>query len=159
MDQQKYFLHPGCIFVSKEPHLVSTVLGSCVSVCIWDPILNFGGMNHHIHSKPFNEKERSSQFGSIAIPYMLKLLTEQGGIKANFKAHIVGGAQNPALSSSNTGEENISIAEKILKENYIQIITVDVGGDMGRKVVFDTQTGELAIYKVNSLRESDWHGN
>ncbi|MEI7473507.1 MAG: chemotaxis protein CheD [bacterium] len=145
--------------MSKEPHLVSTVLGSCVSVCIWDPNLSFGGINHHIHAKPLKKEDRSSQFGSLAIPHMLKMLVQMGGIKSNFKAHIVGGAQNPTMSSSTIGKENIAIAEKILRDNYIQIITVDVGGAMGRKVVFDTQTGELAVYKVNSLRESDWHGN
>jgi len=158
-EKQKYFLHPGCIFVSKEPYLVSTVLGSCVSVCIWDPILNFGGMNHHVHSKPFNKKDRSSQFGTIAIPYMIKLLVNLGGVRGNFKAHIIGGSQNPMMGSSLIGKENIAIAEKVLKENFIQIITVDTAGEMGRKVVFDTETGEIVVYKVNSLRKGDWHGN
>lgn len=157
--KQTYFLPPGYIFVSKEPYLISTVLGSCVSVCIWDPILNFGGMNHHIHAKPFNKNEKSSQFGSLAIPYMIKLLVDLGGTKVNFKAHIIGGAQNPLISSSMIGKENIEIAEKILKKHLIQIITHDTAGEMGRKVVFDNETGELAVYKVNKIRESDWHGN
>lgn len=155
-EKQKYFLHPGCIFVSKEPHLISTVLGSCVSVCIWDPIQGFGGMNHHIHAIPFKKGERSSQYGIIAVPYMIKMLVKLGASRANFKAHIVGGSQNPLMGSSMIGKENIIIAEKILRENFIQVITVDTAGEMGRKVVFDTETGELAVYKVNKLRDSDW---
>jgi len=158
-NKQTYFLHPGYIFESKEPHLVSTVLGSCVSVCIWDPILNFGGMNHHIHARPFKKDERSSQYGILAVPYMIKMLVKMGGTRANFKAHIAGGSQSPHMGSSIIGKENIKIAEKILRDNFIQIITVDTGGEMGRKIVFDTETGELAVYKVNSLRESDWYGD
>jgi chemotaxis protein CheD len=158
-EKQKYFLHPGYIFVSKEPYLISTVLGSCVSVCIWDSVSGIGGMNHHIHAKPFCKKEYSSQFGSIAIPYMIKELVKMGGIKTNFRAHIIGGAQNPSMGSSLIGKENIKIAEDILRKHFIQIITHDTAGQMGRKVVFDTETGEIAVYKVNSLRESDWHDN
>lgn len=159
MDKQKCFLYPGHIFVSKEPHQVSTVLGSCVSVCIWDPVNSIGGMNHHIHSEPFDYKDRTSQYGSIAIPYMIKMLIDLGGIKANFKAHIIGGAQKAEMGSFNIGKENIAIAENILRKNFIQIITCDTGGEMGRKVVFDTQSGELIVYKVNNLRESDWYVN
>ena len=80
-EKQKHFLQPGCIFVSKEPHFVSTVLGSCVSVCVWDPIAGFGGMNHHIHAKPFHPNDRSSQFGTIAIPYMIKMSRVKNTLK------------------------------------------------------------------------------
>ena len=105
-EKQKYFLQPGYIFVSKEPYLISTVLGSCVAVCIWDPMLQFGGMNHHIHAKPFKSKNtKSSQFGSIAIPHMIKLLVEMGAVKSNLRAHIVGGSQSPTMSNSNVGNE------------------------------------------------------
>jgi len=158
-DKKTHFLHPGCIFVSKEPYLVSTVLGSCVSVCVWDPRTGIAGMNHHIHSKPFNKDERSSQYATLAIPYMLKAMVKLGGIKANFRAHIVGGAQSKYMTSYVVGEQNVKVAEKIMKNNFIQIITVDTGGEMGRKVVFDTENGEIAIYKVNKIRESDWHDN
>lgn len=158
-EKKTYFLHPGYIFVSKEPYFVSTVLGSCVSVCIWDSKSGVAGMNHHIHAKPFKKSERSSQYGNLAIPHMIKMLVKMGGSKANFKAHIVGGSQSAHIDTFVIGKENIQIAEKILRDNFIQIITVDTGGEMGRKIVFDTETGEIAVYKVNKLRESDWHAN
>jgi chemotaxis protein CheD len=157
--KQTFFLHPGYIFVCEEPYLISTVLGSCVSVCIWDSFAGIGGMNHHIHAKPFKAQERSSQYGSLALPHMIAMLKSMGGSKINFRAHIVGGSQNSLMGSSIIGKENINIAEKILRENYIQIVTVDTGGEMGRKVVFDTETGELAVYKVNKLRDTDWYDN
>ena len=145
--------------MSKMPHVVSTVLGSCISVCLWDTVLNFGGMNHYIHAKPFNKSKRTAQFGSVSIPYLVRLLLEQGSQMQNLKAHIVGGASNPQMKCSKIGQENIDIAEKLLKKFYIDVITMDTGGEMGRKVVFDTKTGEIIVYKVNNLRKSDWYGN
>lgn len=155
-DKDKYFLQPGYIFASKRPHLISTVLGSCISVCIWDCSQDFGGMNHYIHAKPYR-KEKSAQFGSISIPYMIKLLLDMGAVKHNLKAHVIGGAQNSLMKSSKIGDENIKIAENVLKKHYIDIVTMDTGGNMGRKVIFDSQTGEVVVYKVNNIRECDWN--
>ncbi|OGI02648.1 MAG: hypothetical protein A2Y25_03150 [Candidatus Melainabacteria bacterium GWF2_37_15] len=157
-EKEKYFLQPGYIFVSREPHLVSTVLGSCVAVCMWDPVLKFGGMNHYVHSKPFR-KQQSAQFGSVSIIHMIRLMIQLGSNKVNLKAHVAGGAQNPEMGSTIIGAENIKVAEKILKDNYIDIVTFDTGGKMGRKVVFDTETGEIVVYKVNNLREYDWYAD
>lgn len=157
-EKEKYFLYPGYIFISKEPHLLSTVLGSCVSVCIWDPALKFGGMNHYMHAKPF-KKERTAQFGIIAIPYLIKTLIKMGAQKHNLKAHIVGGAQNNQMGSLIVGKQNIEIAEELLRKNFIDIITFDTGGEFGRKVIFDTETGEIVIYKVKKLRDNDWYAD
>jgi chemotaxis protein CheD len=155
-EKAKYFIQPGYIFVCREPHLLSTVLGSCVSVCTWDSDSGFGGMNHYILPKPFN-KERTARFGSISIPHLIKSLVDLGAEKHKLKCHIVGGAQNPAYGSAIVGKENIKIAENLIKKHYIDIVTFDTGGELGRKVVFDTETGEIVIYKVNSLRENDWY--
>lgn len=155
-DKEKYFLQPGYIFVSKEPHLISTVLGSCVSVCIWDEINHFGGMNHYIHPKPF-EKQRSAHFGSISIPHLINLLVKMGSKKSNLKAHIIGGAQNKEINCCIVAKQNVEIAEKILKKYHISVMINDTGGEMGRKIVFDTETGEVVVMKVHNLREYDWY--
>lgn len=155
-EKTRYFVQPGYIFVCKEPHLLSTVLGSCVSVCIWDSKLGYGGMNHYIHPKPF-DNEQTARFGSVSIPYLIKSMLELGCSKHDLKCHIVGGAQNYQYGSVIVGKENIKIAESIMKKHYIDIVTFDTGGELGRKVVFDTETGEIIIYKVNTLRDNDWY--
>jgi len=157
-EQEKYFLQPGYILVSKDPYLISTVLGSCIAVCLWDSVQKFGGMNHYLYARTFNNI-RNSQSGNVSIPYMIKLLIDLGAQKHNLKAHIIGGAQNREMQSSTIGRDNIKIAEKILGDNYIDIVTVDVGGDMGRKVTFDNYSGEVVVYKVNSLRRCDWYAD
>lgn len=154
----KYFLQPGYAFASLEPYLVSTVLGSCVSVCLWDEVKHFGGMNHYIYPKN-NNKKKSTQFGNIATEHLIHLLIKMGAQKNNIKAHLIGGSQNPEMNSFDIGKQNIEIAEKILKKHNIYVVTQDTGSKMGRKVVFDTETGEIAVYSVHNIREYDWYAD
>ncbi|MEJ6949843.1 chemotaxis protein CheD [Natronospora cellulosivora (SeqCode)] len=156
VDLPKYFLKPGYIFVSKKPYLLHTVLGSCVSVCFWDEQLKIASMNHIIYDKPFT-KEQDTRFANISIPYMLKLMKDKGCLIENIKADIIGGAHNPLFNNILVSKNNIEMAEKVLKKYEIRIRGRDVGGEMGRKVIFNTETGEILIYKVNKVREDDWY--
>ena len=94
--------------------------------------------------------------GTPSIFHMLQLMLDMGSKKANLKAHLIGGAKNAQLNSV-VGDENIALAEKWLKKNRIPIIVKDVGGEHGRKVVFHNQSGEVFIYRVEQVRNSDWY--
>ncbi len=151
-----YFLHPGYIFTSQEPHLIHTVLGSCVSVCIWDSLKKFGGMNHYIYSKPF-DKESNGKFGEIAIPHLIKLMLDMGSKITDLRSHIVGGGENKNFKSL-IGGQNAELAEKLLKKYRIEVVTRDIRGEFGRKVIFNSGTGEILIYKIHDIRRDDWYG-
>lgn len=152
---EKFFLQPGYIFASDSPHLIHTVLGSCVSVCLWDSKNKYGGMNHYIYSTASKGKQ-NAKYGDISVPYLIRLMRNMGSKIEDIKAHIIGGGQNPELSS-NVGAENIEIAEKILTMKGIEYVVKDVGGTIGRKVVFNTENGEILVYKVLNVRKSDWY--
>jgi chemotaxis protein CheD len=152
---KNFYLHPGFIFVSQEPHFIHTVLGSCVSVCLWDSVNMFGGMNHYIYGK-CNGNKRNGRYGEVSLPHMLQLMLDMGSKKKNLSAHLIGGARNARLNSL-VGDENTALAEKWLKKNRIPIIVKDVGGEHGRKVVFHNQSGEVYIYRVEQVRNSDWY--
>lgn len=152
---KNFYLQPGFIFVSQEPHFVHTVLGSCVSVCLWDSLNMFGGMNHYIYAK-CNFDEPNGRYGEVSLPHLLKLMQDMGSKKAYLRAHLVGGARNVQLNSL-VGDENIDLAEKWLKKNRIPIVVKDVGGTYGRKVVFHNQSGEVYIYRVEQIRNNDWY--
>ena len=156
IEQSKnFYLQPGFIFVSQEPHFVHTVLGSCVAVCLWDSFNMFGGMNHYIYANCDNGGP-NGRYGEISLPNLLKLMQDMGSKKANLRAHLIGGARNAQLNSL-IGDENINLAEKWLKRNRIPIIVKDVGGTHGRNVVFHNQSGEVYIYRVEQVRSSDWY--
>lgn len=151
----KYYLYPGYIFISEAPYMIHTVLGSCVSVCLWDEARKYGGMNHYIYSKPF-ENEKNCKFGSISIRYMLTLMYGNGSQKKDLRAHIVGGGYNKHMNAS-VGDANIEVAEEILGKEGISIVTRDTGGQTGRKVIFNNSSGEILVYKGINVRKGDWY--
>lgn len=151
---ESFFLQPGFIFVSRQPYLVNTVLGSCVGLCVWDEVEHFGGLNHFVYSRPF-KKEAGARYGSISIPYMFRLLMQLGAKKENLRTHIIGGAQNPELNSF-IGDENVRVAEEWLEKKRITVVSRDIGGQVGRKVIFNNHTGEVWVYKLQNIRTTDW---
>ncbi len=151
----KYYLQPGYLFVSQEPHLIHTVLGSCVSICLWDSCKNFGGINHYIYAKATDHK-KTCQYGSIAIPYLIKMMLNLGTDLKDLKAQLLGGATNPLLSST-IGPDNIALAETLLAKYRIKIVSQDTGGLAGRKIVFNNINGEVVVYKGVNIRGSDWY--
>ncbi|MCL2498647.1 MAG: chemotaxis protein CheD [Symbiobacteriaceae bacterium] len=152
---ETYFLQPGYIYASHQPIFLNTVLGSCVAIALWDSLNGFGGMCHYIY--PHMEKNaRNARYGDVAIPYLVRLMQDLGSVKSNLKAHVIGGGVNPELGSQ-IGEGNAKVAERILKQQGIEIVTLDVGGAIGKKISFNTQTGELLVYITSRIREADWY--
>jgi len=151
----EYFLKPGFICISDEEKSIKTVLGSCISVCLWDKVKKIGGMNHFIYPK-FGKNDKTAKYGEISLPYLLKLMRQAGSKTENLIAHIIGGADSQSLSSK-IGEKNIKLAVKFLEKSKVHIASRDVGGTVGKKVVFNTATGEVLVYKCMKVRESDWY--
>lgn len=147
VDIEEHYLYPGALFVHKLPHVVSTVLGSCVAVCLWDQFLNIGGINHFQLPLWNGNGLASPKFGNIAIPKLIEKMIYLGSIKQNLKAKVFGGANvlvgsNGAIS---VGTKNILIAKDVLSEENVSIISSNLGGNRGRKLKFNTQTGVVLM--------------
>lgn len=142
MDQGKVFhLHPGGIFISEEYYFVHTILGSCISVCLWDEKNHIGGMNHFVISH-YRSGARSGKFGDISLSYLLNEIEKLGS--TYLEAYIVGGAHSQLLDTT-VSKDNIELAEKFLNQSKIPIIICDVGGFNSRNVVFNTGNGKINI--------------
>lgn len=141
----EHFLYPSTLFVSKEPCLINTVLGSCVSVCMWEPVLKIGGMNHFMMPLWNGQGLASPKFGNIAITKLIENMLHYGCNKYNLKVKVFGGGE--VLQTNNTqfliGERNISIAFEMLNEEKLNVVSKSVGGKLGRKILFNTFTGEV----------------
>ena len=151
-----YNLQPGFIFMSKEHVTVQTVLGSCVSVCIWDKVSQFGGLNHYIYPLVRERDKALPIYGNVAVITLLRMMEEAGSRPENMIAYIIGGA-DPVGAENNLGEQNYKLAKRVLKHCKIKIVSEDVGGSMGRKILYDNRSGQLAVLKVHNLRKSDWY--
>jgi chemotaxis protein CheD len=151
-----YFLKPGYIFLPTKPTLISTVLGSCVAVCLYDRKRKVGGMNHFQFPAIAERKEATAIYGNVATRALVLMMMREGSKAKHLQAQIFGGAHDPRLTLKNVGHENIRVARKILGQAHIRIVSEDVGGEMGRKIIFNTATNEIAIIKVDRLRKADW---
>ncbi len=143
-----HYLYPGGIFVHHEPHLVTTVLGSCVSVCLWDSAAKFGGINHFLLPFWNGEGLPTPKYGNIAIVKLIeKMLVSPGSNKSNLVAKVFGGASMWEKTSGllAVGDRNIELAMDLLEKQGIPILASDLGGKVGRKLVFNTFDGSVMV--------------
>jgi chemotaxis protein CheD len=146
-----HFLHTSAIFVKRGDHRVITVLGSCIAVCLWDPVLKLGGMNHYMLPLWNGEGLPSPRYGNIAITKLIEKMLSLGSQKASLKAKIFGGASSASFNSKglvSVGDRNIMLARDILGDERIPILGSDVGGKFGRKVIFFTDSGSVLVRKL-----------
>ncbi len=141
------YLLPGELIVTSKPLKITTTLGSCVSVCLFDQERGIAAMNHYMLPRYNNEKDKNIfRYGDSSLEYMLEKMIRTGAIKEKIVARVFGGSSmfiNPA-SNLNVGAQNIEIALNFLKNNRIRINATEIGGESGRKVVFDTSAGVIS---------------
>jgi chemotaxis protein CheD len=142
------------MFASAQPAEVTTILGSCVAVCLWDRYLGIGGINHYMLPTWNGMELASPKYGNIAIERLTEKMLQLGCKKNNLVAKVFGGGEVITVTSSSMhiGERNIMVAEEMLQEQNIPIIGRSTGGKNGRKIIFNTHTGEvLQCYIKNSM--------
>lgn len=154
-DIGNYYLHPGNLFAHSEPHIVSTILGSCVAVCLFDPVLQIGGINHYL--LPFWNKEGlpTPKYGNVAIQRLVEKMIALGSNKKHLEAKIFGGASQFENSNStmlNVGQRNIQIAIDLLNKENIRILGKDVGNSQGRRVLYMTNLGKVKVRMIQSTK-------
>jgi chemotaxis protein CheD len=157
IDRFQYFLKPGYIFLSQEPSLIYSVMGSAVTVCLWDRKKRFGGVSHFLYPKVSKPDKATVQYGNVAILTLIKLMIKDGSEKAALEAQIFGGGDPLSSTEETLGRQNASMAKTILTQQGIAITSEDIGGSKGRKLVFKSDCNEAIILKVERLRQEDWY--
>ncbi len=145
------FLHPGQLFVSADPAVVTTVLGSCVAVCLWDPATRVGGVNHYLLPHGAGDGTASPRFGSLAMPMLLERVLAQGGLRSRLEAKVFGGACVTGGAPSpgrHLGDENVERAVSFLRDVRIPVAARATGGARGRKVIFHTADGSAWVKEL-----------
>ncbi len=152
---KEYFLFPGNIFVSREPYWVTTILGSCVSVCLWDPVRKIGGINHFLLPFWNNAEPASPKYGDVAMEKLIERLIRDGGKIENLQAKIFGGAAvlQKVNHEKHIGLKNIALAKSLLESNKIPVVASDVGGTLGRRIKFNTNTGIVLVKKIVNAKK------
>ncbi len=142
-----HYLLPGNLFVHHEERMVVTVLGSCISVCLWDSRKRIGGINHYMLPFWNGEGLASPRFGNIAIMKLIERMLEEGAERRNLQAKVFGGGDMLRATTAfmNIGQRNILLAQDLLRDEHIPIVSSDTGGKHGRKLLFNTHTGVVLV--------------
>ena len=144
------YLAPGRLYASAEAVRVTTILGSCVSVCLWDPQARVGGINHFLLP---DGAPASPRFGQSAVPMLVSSVLDRGARRSELRAKVIGGAcviEAFRSASYPLGARNVEVARGRLRAEQIPIVADDVGGDAGRRLVFEVQTGSAWIKPLGS---------
>ncbi len=150
----RVFLLPGEYLVSKQPHIISTLLGSCVSVCLYHPQHRFGGMNHYMLVSGSAGGARSGKYGDYAINVLLQFMDRACGSLQGVEAMIFGGANVVGAigSGEQIGERNIAYARETLRKHGIRIIKEQVGGNVGLKLAYQNWDNKIQVTPMNATR-------
>lgn len=157
-----FHLHIGECFLSKEPTLVCTVLGSCVAVSFFQPAIPLGGIFHALlpdaaeHETAGGDKQ-PCRFVNHSIQRILSVVERQGGRRRDIQIKVFGGAElfgftggrSSGLSSAcSVGRKNVQMAIMELERAGLRIMASDVGGQTGRKLYFLSHTGEVWVKRI-----------
>lgn len=156
---KEYLLRPGYIYVPQSATMISTVLGSCVSVCLWDKKRGFGGVNHFLYPLTRDPARATARYGNVATKALIRIFLEEGSSLKHLEAQIFGGSALAESSpeAAQISRENIAIARHVLQRSKISIVSEDVGGNKGRKLVYNSYTNEVLVIRPENIRQSDWY--
>ncbi|MBN2656244.1 MAG: hypothetical protein JXR86_04230 [Spirochaetales bacterium] len=154
----------GEYYISSSGEVISTVLGSCIAVCLYDPVNRIGGMNHFMLpsgsqesmiSNSMIEKEKlteqSMRYGITAMEVLIGEMQKRGAERIHLKAKIFGGGKviNKNMTGTTVGDKNIGFARAYLKMEKIPIESENVGDTWGRKIFFLTENNSVFVKKVD----------
>lgn len=149
-----HFLHAGQVQVDSQAHSIVLILGSCVGVCIWDPVNAIGGATHYLLPIWDGRGVASPRYGNVAIGTLLQKLAEAGAHRAQLRAKVFGGGclfdsmRGQDSNKDHLGKRNIETALRILSSAQIPVVSVEASTDRGQRVVFQPNTGESRVRKL-----------
>ena len=151
---------PGEYYVTTNEEIITTVLGSCVSACIRDPVSGVGGMNHFMlpgdTTKNLEQWAGSdslaTRYGIAAMETLINDILKQGSRKDRLELKLFGGGRVLAMDVNNVGERNAQFARQYLETEGLVVVAEDLGGTYPRKVNYFPKTGRVMVRRLRSLQ-------
>jgi chemotaxis protein CheD len=150
---------PGEYYATTEDALIVTVLGSCVSVCLRDPLRKIGGMNHFLlpsdGAAAISSVSESARYGVYAMELLINQMMKLGADKRRLEAKVFGGGNVlKGFTVNNVGERNAEFVLDYLSAEHIPIVASDLLDRFPRKVYFFVASGEVKVKKIKSLHNT-----
>lgn len=153
------FLKPGEVCISREPAVVSTILGSCVAVTMFNERLKIGGICHALlPEKRTPHDDDDCRYVDSSIMYMLKKLEAMGVGRHEVEVKLIGGADVIDITDTtkpSVGRQNIEKALEMMDTERLSLTHSDVGGTTGRKIHFYTHTGVVLLQRIQRMSKGE----
>lgn len=157
-------INPGEYYVSTEGHLITTVLGSCVSACVRDTVLGVGGMNHfmlpsnddpgRLSEQVRNNASAANRYGSFAMENLINDVMKHGGSRNRLEVKVFGGGR--ILNNvSDIGAKNIEFVREFLRTENLRVVAEDLGERFPRKVYYDPRSGRVRVKRLQQVDTRD----
>jgi len=153
------YLKPAEYYFGDQPARITTVLGSCVALSLYYPRSGLAAMCHALASDCGNatscQKKCANRYRYVScmIPAMIHSFYSRGIKPEDIEAKLFGGAAMLDADSSRisrgVGALNVKAVQEILRKNNLKIKASDIGGRFGRKIIFDTRTGEVLLKRLH----------
>ena len=139
--------------------LVTYALGSCVGVCIYDPVIKLAGMVHIMLPNMYeNRRDNIFKYADTGIPETIRKMEVFGSVRNRMVCKIAGGAKMFEMggnsSIGNIGARNIESVKMVLRQEKIKLLNEDTGLNYARTLYFDSSNGEAMVkaYGKGELR-------
>ena len=151
------------IVVVENSHLLKTTLGSCVGIVLYDEIRRVTGLAHIMLPRKLDRDSSIGKYADTALPAIVQRVLERGVSQDRITARIAGGANMFRTATdrgiATIGEQNIAAVKELLEGLKIPVVFEDVGGEHGRTVVFDNETGRIEVKTLRKVLAPDPQSN
>lgn len=156
-DADHRVIFAGEVIASNNGLILETLLGSCIAVCLWDPIAGVGGMNHFILPDSTDSSKAPANFGVHAIRLLIDQCISLGGNRSRLEAKVFGGGQMLACiaSEGSVSQRNVQFVHEFLAAEHIPVVSKDVAGVCARRISFDTRSGKIIVRRLSTGRFTD----
>jgi chemotaxis protein methyltransferase CheR len=146
-DEPKKSIIIGEVFSSRKPMWISTLLGSCVAVCLYDDVAKVGGMNHFMLPTPSDDTLKCASYGIHSMELLINSVMRSGGDRRRLKAKLFGGGNviQTSAKQARIGASNVEFAEQVLNTENIPIVAQLTDCDTGMNVKFHTHTHKVIV--------------
>ena len=163
---KRIIIEPGELYVTKGDAVLSTLLGSCVAVCLYDPIRRVAGMNHFLLSSRRYAKDvplcrtEAGRYGVHSMELLINKMMEMGADRRSFKAKAFGGGS--ILPKTDNGENfhcvgdvNNRFIREFLDTENIPLVAEELGGSRGRVIYFKPHEYSVYVRPIHTARSAE----
>jgi chemotaxis protein CheD len=160
VEQRIIYLKAGEMLFAGEPSVVMTVLGSCLTVTMFHRRTGFAGISHALLPRCPKRRHcdasccgQQAKYVDCIVPWMVRRFTEAGAHLREIEVKVFGGADMFTSTGNrggviSIGKQNIEAAFEALEKAGLRVLARDVGGTRGRKIFFNTETGEVLLKRL-----------